>query len=42
MKTLVLYLGKKYVLSAVNDLLQKYGNNVPKITGRLSLWIERL
>ena len=42
MKTFVLWLAKKYVISAVNDVLVKYKDNVLKVTGTITLWIERL
>ena len=42
MKTFVLWLAKKYVVSAVNDTLVKYKENVLKITSKITLWIERL
>ena len=42
MKTFILWLAKKYVVSAVNDVLVKYKDNVLKITGKINLWIERL
>ena len=42
MKTFVLWLAKKYVVSAVNDTLVKYKDNVLKITSKITLWTERL
>lgn len=42
MKTFVLWLAKKYVVSAVNDVLVKYKDNVLKITSTITLWTERL
>lgn len=42
MKSLVIYLGKKYIISAINDLLEKYKNNVSVICETLEFWIERL
>lgn len=42
MKTFVLWLAKKYVISAVNDTLVKYKDNVLKITSKITLWTERL
>ena len=42
MKTFVLWLAKKYVVSAVNDTLVKYKDNVLKITNKITLWTERL
>ena len=42
MKSLIIYLGKKYVISAINDTLEKYKDNVSEISGKLELWIKRL
>lgn len=42
MKTFVLWLAKKYVVSAVNNTLVKYKDNVLKITSKITLWTERL
>lgn len=42
MKTLIVYFAKKYVISALNDLLEKYKDNVAEISGTLELWIKRL
>ena len=42
MKNFVLWLAKKYVVSAVNDTLVKYKDNVLKITSKITLWTERL
>ena len=42
MKTFVLWLAKKYVVSAVNDTLVKYKDNVLKVTNKITLWTERL
>ena len=42
MKSLIIYLGKKYVISGINDLLEKYKDNVTEITGTLEIWIKRL
>ena len=42
MKNFVLWLAKKYVVSAVNDTLVKYKDNVLKITSKIALWTERL
>ena len=42
MKNFVLRLAKKYVVSAVNDTLVKYKDNVLKITNKITLWTERL
>ena len=42
MKNFVLWLAKKYVVSAVNDTLVKYKDNVLKITSKITIWTERL
>ena len=42
MKTFVLWLAKKYIVSAVNDTLVKYKDNVLKVTNKITLWTERL
>lgn len=42
MRNFVLWLAKKYVVSAVNDTLVKYKDNVIKITSKITLWTERL
>ena len=42
MKTFVLWLAKKYVVSVVNDTLVKYKDNVLKITSKITLRTERL
>ena len=42
MKTFVLWLAKKYIISAVNDTLVKYKDNVLKITNKITIWTERL
>lgn len=42
MKRLIIYLGKKYIISGINDLLEKYKGNVTEISGTLELWIKRL
>lgn len=42
MKSFIIYLGKKYIISAINDTLEKYKYNVSEISGTLELWIKRL
>ena len=42
MKNFVLWLAKKYIVSAVNDTLVKYKDNVLKITNTITIWTERL
>ena len=41
-KSLIINLGKKYAVSAVNDLLKKHKDDVAKITSTIDLWIDRL
>ena len=41
-KSLIISLGKKYAVSAVNDLLKKHKDDVAKITSTIDLWIDRL
>ena len=42
MKSFIIYLGKKYIISSINDTLEKYNENVSEISGKLELWIKRL
>ena len=42
MKTLIIYFAKKYVISALNDVLEKYKDNVGVICEIISTWIRRL
>ena len=42
MKTLVIYLAKKYIVAAINDLLKKYKDDVDRITITIRLWSKRL
>ena len=41
-KSLVISLAKKYIISAINDLLDKNKENVEKICVKISYWIEKL
>ena len=41
-KSFVISLAKKYVISSVNDLLEKNKSNVEKICVKISYWIEKL
>ena len=41
-KSLVISLGKKYIISALNELLEKYKDNVVEISKVIELWIKRL
>lgn len=41
-KSLVISLAKKYIISAINDLLEKNKSNVEKICAKISYWIEKL
>ena len=42
LKSLVINLAKKYIISAINDLLEKNKSNVEKICVKISYWIEKL
>ena len=42
LKSLVISLAKKYIISAINDLLDKNKSNVEKICAKISYWIEKL
>lgn len=42
MKSLIIYIAKKYLISALNDLLEKYKDNVSVICETLEFWIKRL
>ena len=42
MKSLVIYIGKKYIIASINDLLEKYKDNVSEISNVIELWIKRL
>ena len=42
MKRLVIYLGKKYIIASINDLLVKYKDNMSYIVQILTIWIKRL
>lgn len=41
-KSLVISLGKKYIISALNELLDKYKDNVSEISKVIEFWIKRL
>ena len=41
-KSLVISLAKKYVISTINELLEKNKSNVEKICAKISYWIEKL
>ena len=41
-KSLVISLAKKYVISAINDLLDKNKENVGYICGKISYWTTKL
>ena len=41
-KSLVISLAKKYIISAINDLLEKNKSNVEKICVKINYWIEKL
>lgn len=42
LKSFVISLAKKYIISAINDLLEKNKSNVGKICVKISYWIEKL
>lgn len=42
MKTLIIWFAKKYLVSALNDVLEKYKDNVSTICEIISAWIRRL
>ena len=42
MKTLIIWFAKKYLISALNDVLDKYKDNVSVICEIISTWIRRL
>lgn len=42
MKTLIIYIAKKYIISALNDLLEKYKDNVSVICETIHIWTTRL
>lgn len=42
MKTIILFFAKRYIVSALNDLMQKYNGNVTKTSEVIGIWIERL
>ena len=39
---MIIWLAKKYIISALNDLLEKYKDNVNVISDAIQLWITRL
>ena len=41
-KSLVISLAKKYIISAINDLLEKNKENVGYICGKISYWTTKL
>ena len=42
LKSIVIKLGKKYVVSAVNELLKEHKDDVSKISSTINLWTDRL
>lgn len=40
--SIIKWLAKKYVISALNDLLGKYKCDVANVTSTITLWIDRL
>ena len=41
-KSFVISLAKKYVISAINDLLEKNKSNVGYVCQKINYWIEKL
>ena len=41
-KSLVISLAKKYIISAINDLLEKNKENVGYICGKINYWTTKL
>lgn len=41
-KSLIISLGKKYAVSAINDLLKQHKDDVSKVTSTINIWIDRL
>lgn len=42
MKSLIIYLAKKYIISAINDILEKYKDDVYTLNQKIEIWIKRL
>ena len=42
LKSLVISLAKKYIISAINDLLEKNKSNVGKICEKINYWTTKL
>ena len=42
LKSFVISLAKKYIISSLNDLLEKNKSNVGKICEKINYWIEKL
>lgn len=42
MKGIIISLGKRYAIRAINELLEKNRDNVSKISETIALWSERL
>lgn len=42
MKSLIIWLGKKYIISGVNDILESKKNDVVVLCQTIELWIKRL
>lgn len=42
LKPIVIKLGKKYVVSAVNELLKEHKDDVSKISSTINVWVDRL
>lgn len=42
MKSLIIWLGKKYIISGVNDILESKKNDVATLCQTIEVWIKRL
>ena len=41
-KSLIISLGKKYIVSAVNELLKEHKDDVAKVSATIDVWVDRL
>lgn len=42
LKGIIISLGKKYAVAAVNDLLKKHKDDVAKVSATIDVWVDRL
>lgn len=42
MKSIAIWIAKKYAISAINDVFKKYDQNITKISEQIGLWTGRL